>query len=274
MHSHNGYQRLQESLAEARSDLIQHELYDQLQSLESMHIFMQHHVFAVWDFMSLLKSLQRELTCVAVPWRPAASPSACRLVNEIVLAEESDIDIDGRYASHFEIYLAAMVKAGADTRPMQALLSATAGDASWKDAIQKVPLPTAVRDFIGTTFDIIDNGQLCQIAAAFTFGREELLPDVFERIVVRLNSESAGRLDRFEYYLNRHIELDGDEHGEMAQRLMQELCGHDDGRWKAAESAARRSLAARKQLWDAMSAEIHRTSQVSAVDELSGCDRQ
>ena len=65
-----------------------------------------------------------------------------------------------------------------------------------------------------------------------------------------MNDETDGNFDNFVYYLNRHIELDGDEHGPLAAKLLSELCGEDEANWKAAEAAARKSLAARAQLWD------------------------
>ena len=242
--------KLQTSLRPLRNELINHRLYGRLQTQDALLVFMEHHVFAVWDFMSLLKSLQRKLTCIEVPWRPSASSSACRLINEIVLAEESDIGPNGTTASHFELYHEAMMNAGANTEPIEEFLGALGNGASWRDAMRTTPMSHYVKDFVETTFDIIDSGNVCQIASAFTFGREDLLPQVFAQIVGRLNAKTSGSLDAFEYYLQRHIELDGDEHGAMAQRLVEELCGEDPDRWQAAEEAAVRSLQVRKRMWD------------------------
>lgn len=217
---------------------------------------MEFHVFAVWDFMSLLKSLQRELTCVTVPWTPPKNRTAAKLINEIVLSEESDVNADGKPASHFELYLSAMRAANADTTGIDTFISTIQGGGFWRNALPVPPTPLSIRNFVDSTFDIIDSGDLCAIAAAFTFGREQLLPDVFAQIVSQLNSEPDSRLASFEYYLQRHIQLDGNEHGHMAEQLMIELCGDDERNWKCAEDAAKRSLNARLQLWDAISEHI------------------
>ena len=73
-------------------------------------------MFAVWDFMSLLKAIQRELCGVGVPWVPSPNLQATRLVNEIVLGEESDEDGEGGYASHFVLYRRAMQRCGANVQ--------------------------------------------------------------------------------------------------------------------------------------------------------------
>ena len=252
----SNYDQLQTSIQDLRNELVSHRLYEQLTDLESMHLFMETHVFAVWDFMSLLKSLQRELTCIRVPWRPTGNARTCRFVNQIVLAEESDIGVDSGPASHVEIYLSAMNESGADLTNIQALIDSLDGRSRWQKTIQEIPMPEAARNFVDCTFSIMDSRDTCQIASAFTFGREDLLPNVFEKIVARISSDSPGRLQTFEYYLQRHIELDGEEHGAIARCLMEDLCGDNGNRWRAAADAAFRSLYARKQMWDAIADQI------------------
>jgi hypothetical protein len=247
---------LSASLQPLRQKLLTHSLYRQLATLEDLHTFMEYHVFAVWDFMSLLKTLQRRLTCVDVPWSPAPSRRACRLINEIVLAEESDDDGEGSFASHFELYLAAMEDAGASTDTVTSFLRHLRVTGNWQTPAEQTPLPIEVRRFFLSSFRVIESAELPAIAAAFTFGREDLLPDVFERIVASLNQRSDGRLDGFEYYLRRHIELDGDQHGEMARMLIEELCGDSDERWESARIAASDALFARLDLWDAIARQL------------------
>ncbi|MHC4879623.1 MAG: DUF3050 domain-containing protein [Planctomycetota bacterium] len=248
--------RLRDALAPLRQQLLNHRLYGRLHSLEAMHVFMQHHVFAVWDFMSLLKSLQRELTCLNIPWRPSPSPTGSRLINEITLGEESDDDGQGGFASHFELYLSAMEQAGADTSSINSVIASLEVGSTRGAALSAASAPYSVCAFVDTTFEIIEKGGVCAVASAFTFGREDLLPDVFQEIVTTINASSDGRLDRFEFYLQRHIELDGDQHGGMAQQLVEELCGDDANRWTSARTAAVRSLEARLQLWDTIADRI------------------
>jgi len=250
MTSEDRLEQIHQRLAPLRSALLEHPLYGQIQTLDELHVFMRHHAFAVWDFMSLLKALQKRICGVDVPWHPPADPAAARFVNEIVLGEESDDRPEGGYASHFELYHRAMNRAGADTGQIDRFLSVLKTKVDRDSALEESQAPPAVQSFVGQTFKVIERGDLCEIAAAFTFGREELLPGVFQRIVELLNRQSEGRLDDFLYYLNRHIEVDEEQHGPMAARLIRSLCQDDAEKWRKAETAAVASLQARITLWD------------------------
>lgn len=252
--------QINRALTPLREQLLNHPLYDVLDSSHAIRIMMEHHVFAVWDFMSLLKYLQFRLTCVAVPWTPVEDRNACRLVNEIVLAEESDLDVDGSPASHFEIYLRAMHDAGADSSGIELLVQQLKDGDHLADLLEVGIHSPAVTDFLRTTFSSIEAGDVCQVAAVFAFGREGLLPNVFKRIVEQLNRSSDGRLETLLYYLERHIELDGDEHGAMADELICTLCGNQDTAWTAATEAAVNALHSRLQLWDAIALKVRATS--------------
>jgi hypothetical protein len=235
-------------LAPLKRALLDHPLYREIDSLEALRVFMQHHVFAVWDFMSLLKALQRTMCCVEVPWLPTA-PEPCRLINEIVLAEESDEDGQGGFASHFELYRRAMIACGADVAAIDQFLAQLRQGGTTAGALDAAKVPASVGYFVKHTFAVVDDGQLSNIAAAFTFGREDLLPAVFQRIVDELSIQASGSLELFRYYLRRHIGLDGEEHGPMAHRLIEFLCGANDDCWQAAEEAAVTALEARRVLW-------------------------
>jgi hypothetical protein len=246
----NRLEHIHERLTPLKTALLDHPIYREIDRLDSLRLFMEHHVFAVWDFMSLLKALQQRLCCIEVPWLPAADPLASRLINEIVLAEESDEDGRGGFASHFELYHRAMIRCGANITPIDDFLSELRRGKPVSAALQSPGFPECARHFVRQTFNIIDGRNLCAIASAFTFGREDLLPSVFQRIVDELNVEAGGGLENFQYYLERHIGLDGEEHGPMANRLLLSLCGPDESHWQVAEQAAVDCLKARGGLWD------------------------
>jgi hypothetical protein len=242
--------RIRSRLAPLRHSLLAHPVYARIDGIDALRLFLGDHAFAVWDFMSLLKALQRRLCCVDVPWTPPPSPAACRLINEIVLAEESDEDGHGGYASHFDLYLGAMKGAGAASDRIERFVEEVRKGRGVIPALENADVPESVGRFVAETFEVIDRGEVCGIASAFAFGREDLLPDVFRRIVEELDVTEGGGLGEFRYYLDRHIELDCGEHGPMAERLVEGLCGDDPDRWRAAEDAAVRSLEARMVLWD------------------------
>ena len=243
-------QYLQQTLEPTRQQLLNNSLYQRLETLADLRCFMEHHVFAVWDFMSLLKALQRELTCVAVPWVPTPNPATRRLINEIVLGEESDVDPEGRPTSHFELYLRAMEECGANTAPIRKLVAVIAAGQTVGQALTVAQVPASVREFVETTFDIIDSGQPHAVAAAFTFGREDLIPGLFRQLVGELRDRFPGQLDTFVYYLDRHIELDEEVHAPLAEQMVRELCADDPSRWQESQQVALRCLEARMVLWN------------------------
>jgi hypothetical protein len=248
---------LKDRLAPLYARLAEHALYRSFHSIDNVRTFMQSHVFAVWDFMSLLKTLQRGLTSVEVPWMPSADASSRRLVNEIVLGEESDV-YEGRPVSHFELYLEAMQACGASTSTIEAVLGELRAGAGVMDALAHSGASPAARIFVAETFRVIAGGRLHEIAAAFTFGREDLIPDIFRGFIRDQDEQLSGQLGLFRWYLDRHIEVDGDEHGPMALQMVANLCGSDRAKWMEASDAAVRAVEARLALWDALAVELGR----------------
>ena len=244
------FRSLHAQLATERATLVRHPIYSRLDSLAGLRTFMEHHAFAVWDFMSLLKSLQRELTCVSVPWVPRGEAVSRRLVNEIVVGEESDDGVNDGFTSHLELYLAAMQECGADRSRIEALVRALQAGAPLGVALDRARPPAAARAFVDCTFEIIASQSIVQVAAAFTLGREELIPDMFSKFVEDLSRREQGRLGLFLDYLRRHIAMDGERHGPMSARLLEHLCAGDAARWTEALQAARKALQARRALWD------------------------
>jgi hypothetical protein len=241
---------LQASLQPCRQDLLRHPLYDQLADPVRLRRFLEHHVFAVWDFMSLLKVLQRELCGTQIPWTPPRSTAAARLLNEIVTGEETDLHPSGGYASHFQLYREAMQQFGADTGAVDQLVATLRRGTPLAEALNNPAIPAAARHFVKTTFALIETGELPRIAGAFALGREILIPDMFRRIVQGLNQEIGGGLTSLLYYLDRHIELDGGAHGTASEELIEELCGTDPLAWQQAQDGALTALEARLRFWD------------------------
>ncbi len=236
--------------------LAAHPLYRSLRTEAHLRTFLEAHVFAVWDFMSLLKALQRGLTCIDVPWTPSALPESRRLVNEIVLGEESDV-FNGKPLSHFEIYRIAMRQCGASTASVDGMLGHLREGATVERALAQSNAPLAAQAFVWDTFSLIAEGKLHVTAAAFTFGREDLIPEMFKGFVRDLNRQMDGAVDTFLWYMERHIEVDGEEHGPMALRMIAELCGDDATKWAEAERAATFALESRLRLWDGILASLH-----------------
>ena len=245
-------QQLQHRLETERVSLLKHPVYSEIKDLEGLIRFAQNHVYAVWDFMSLLKSLQRDLTCVQLPWIPVGSADTRYLINEIVLGEESDVDEHGVRISHFELYLNAMKQMGADIEPICRLVGKVREGESIHTAISGLNLHPNIQSFLEFTFHVAMETPSHIKAAVFTFGREDLIPDMFLAILKEVYQEHPEKVSTFHYYIERHIEVDGDHHSHLAMAMVEQLCGEDPKKWLEAEQYAIKSLKYRYGLWDSI----------------------
>lgn len=219
--------------------LKKHPMYLSLNSLENLQIFMQYHIFAVWDFMSLLKSLQQKITCVSLPWKESKfNPELVQLINEIVIGEESDCDQFGNPISHFALYLRAMQEVGADTYLINSFL----------EDFDFNKLPSELRKIVSYHLDIALNSEVHEVAASFFYGREKLIPEMFQS-VVNILKENELDCPTLIYYLERHIEVDGGEHGPKALKCLNELLDSEEKKNQAIDAAIK-SLNNRYDLWD------------------------
>ena len=220
-----------------------HPIYSAIETMEDLRVFMTHHVYCVWDFMSLLKSLQHSIAPVTVPWMPSTQPELQRLINEIVLVEESDVLLNGGHSSHFELYLSAMSEVGVSTVAVKSFL-----DSIKTSGLEKAltSLPEASRLFTQKTFSFIQPDKAYLAAVAFCIGRESIIPTMFSNLIEKCGI-SPQQAPMFHYYLQRHIEVDGEEHGPIALKLLNELCGTDPQRIAEARVAAVEAVEARIQ---------------------------
>jgi len=238
-----------------RKELLKHPIYQKLNTPEKVKIFMKHHVFAVWDFMSLLKRLQASVTTVTVPWFPYEKPLYSRLINEIVVAEESDIDGRGGYSSHFELYLEAMEEVAANRGPIDSFIQSLKEGKSIDQALDHPDIPASAASFVKFNIDLAQNGELFEVAAAFFYGREGLIPDMFRPLLISLKNSGASG-ERLLFYIKRHIEVDEEHHGPLAKELLLHLCGDDPLKVSRALEVGKKCLQARIQLWDGVLQEI------------------
>lgn len=245
--------KINNSIQPQKELLLHHSLYNKVKSVEDLHCFLENHIYAVWDFMSLLKALQSKLTCTTTPWFATTNPQTRYLINEIVVAEESDLTIDGQRSSHYEMYIEAMKACGANTAGIEHFLSEVNSLKNIFVAIKKSNLHPNIKAFLDFTFRVIEEGKSHEIAAAFTFGREDLIPSMFTAILKNFQANFPDTdLSKLIYYFERHIELDADDHGPMAMKMITELCGTDAQRWSDVEEVSKMALDKRIGLWDAI----------------------
>ena len=272
-----------------RDALVLHWVYSQVDDLSTLRTFMRSHVFAVWDFMSLLKTLQNRLTSMDLPWVPPEDPVSARLINEINLSEETDEVRTGMYMSHFELYLRAMEELGANREPIETFLGRIRSGTSVDQALLGIDAPQGTLDFVRHTMSTTRKSTH-EVASSFLFGREAIIPGMFREILDRevvsqKGNTSPNKLarhlkrklqaawhyrnrldlsarpaspgkDLFLLYLDRHIELDDGAHGPMAAELLMHLCGNDEQKWAEATLSGESALTARHKMWDAVAKEL------------------
>lgn len=250
-------EHINQEIQTERNILLNHSLYKKINTISDLNIFLQGHVYAVWDFMSLLKALQQKLTCTTTPWFASENPETRYLINEIVLAEESDLTLDGKRSSHFEMYVDAMKSSDANISFLENFINEVKKESSIFKAIESSNLHANIKTFLNFTFKVIENGKTHEIAAAFTFGREDLIPEMFTEILknFQINFPETD-LSKLVYYFERHIELDADEHGPMAFKMIDSLCGSDEQKWQEVLKISQEALQMRILLWNAIEDQI------------------
>jgi len=238
-----------------KDQLESHPIYEAVSTIDDLQCFMEHHIYSVWDFMSLIKYLQSTVAPTKYPWTPQGDGSIRRFINELVLEEESDeTNTPGEYSSHFELYHRAMGEIGADISASSDFIKVVQEQGITK-ALALPSVPPASRTFTSTTFQFIQNNKPHQVAAALALGREHIIPCMFRSILDKIGvSESEAPI--FHFYLNRHIHLDEDFHAPLSLRLLNGLCAGDETRIEESIEAAQQAVLARIEFWDGVLAAI------------------
>lgn len=240
-----------ESLYQHQKQLEEHPLLvkDLMSSKDQLAVFMEHHVYCVWDFMSLVKGLQHSIAPSSWPWRPTqhTTNGCARLLNDIIKTEESDY-VAGRYLSHFDLYLEAMEEVGANTRTVKTFVNSVF-DIGLYRAMSIVPEPS--RRFMESTFGFIGTNKPHVMASAFAFGRETVIPGMYMNMVKKLGITEQ-QAPKFYLWLNRHIEVDGESHGPASIDLVNILCNNDEMLFKEAELAGHKSIQDKIDFWDSV----------------------
>ena len=241
-----------DSLTPLKEKLANHRIFERINSIQELKVFMEHHIFAVWDFMSLLKKLQKDLVPSGSPWVPNPNGNLVRFINEIVMEEESDQAYSNgaeiSYTSHYQIYLDAMTEVGASTETISRFVEMVKSEGI-NSAMQKINLPDPSRLFMSHTFKLINEGKSHEIAASFAIGRESIVPLMFKRILDQSKLEDD-QVPVFRYYLVRHAELDGDHHGPMAHKLLENMSAGDPKIQQEIIEQATKSIEQRIFFWD------------------------
>ncbi len=248
---------LAHQLHEKKTELANHPIFAEINSLPVLRRFMETHVYAVWDFMSLTKRLQRELTCIQLPWLPPPDPQAARLINEIVLGEESDDRLDHGHYSHFELYLDAMREVGARTESIERFIAQQRDGLHYRAALHGAGASDAARHFVEQTLDTALNAPTHAVAAAFLHGRESVIPGMFQRILDDWGI-TGSQAPIFRYYLQRHIEVDSEDHGPAAGQLLARLVNDEPQREREVYEAAIAAVDSRLAFWDRLRVSMHR----------------
>ena len=244
-----------QDLEPLKDKLRNHSLYNNIKDVEDLKIFSSAHVYAVWDFMSLLKFLQIKLTSTSLPWFPSKNTTTAKLINEIVAGEETDEDQNGKPMSHFEMYIDSIQEFGINTNKILNNIHSLDNLDSIEDDLDRLDIQDYVKNFLKFTFSVIKRGNIHEVASVFTFGREDLIPDMFIPLIEGINSENND-LNKLIYYFKRHIEVDGDMHGPMSMEMLSFLCDNDPQKIADSISISEEALLARISLWNGIETEI------------------
>jgi hypothetical protein len=235
-----------------------------------MQIFMERHVFAVWDFMTLLKSLQHNISCPSIVWTPPSNSHATNFIQSIVIGEECDKINDSLCLSHFELYIKAMKEIGANTKQIDKFITGArrVSNSSTYDrkkqysgimeSLDEVMVPLYLKKFVSQTLQrslLVPKSDVHKIASYFYYGREDPIPVMFTNFLNGIKSDDVN-YQCLKMYLQRHIDVDGSDHGPNALKLLDYLTNESSKKKDEVLSEGIVAIRERHKLWNGIYKEI------------------
>ncbi|CAG9319831.1 unnamed protein product [Blepharisma stoltei] len=239
------YSQVVAKLKPLRTDLVSAYSSIKLESLPATRVYMKNFIYQAWAVISTLKALRSKLSPSTVPWYPPEDENSVRYINEILLDEETDVaGQPQQYSSHYNLFIKAMREANGFSEPMETLVTDLRQGMAWdkafiknKDQYKHIISPSTFK-YVENEIGIAMNGDLHQIAGFFFLGREETVPDLFSGFVKSLNEKEVNA-PLFKSYIQRHIDLDGDLHAPLGEKITQRVCKEDPKMWKEVYEAGK-----------------------------------
>ena len=119
------FAQFQTNIYPFKEQLLNHQIYGQVDEIRKTKIFMESHIFGTWDYLTMFKSLQRALTSLNIHLLEKGTLQLPFVMNQIILNEELDDESSREYLSAigiYQLYIKAMEEIGADTKPITYLV--------------------------------------------------------------------------------------------------------------------------------------------------------
>jgi hypothetical protein len=244
------FDRILQKVLPAQDKILNHQVYKEIENLDDLNLFLEYHVFFVWDQMSSLKAMQKDLTCMNVPWVPKRSPQTRKYINELVLNAEGNDLISETVLSEYESYLELMRESDADSSSIERLEKSINRGENFKDLLDHLDMPKVVKSYLDFTYKTIESKDAHKIAANFVFGKQSLIPHRLVKLLNELNKKFPVDLSLQIKYFESKVMKETGKIEDVAKKIFEELCGHDEEKWDDVAEVAERTLERRLQLWD------------------------
>lgn len=202
-------------------NLINHPLYNSIKTESDIKMYMFNQVWCVWDFMTLVKSIQIQIIPPNILWTPPKFPELGAYIYEVLLTEETDKGYNSETnSSHFQTFLKAMKESSVDTSSVDKFIELLENGNQFEIAIDSCGIHKEAKEFITTTYEFAKSDLHISIAV-FCLSREGVIPDMFMNLLANVSLSNNYKI--FNWYLNRHIYLDSQSHGPLSIKLFKTI---------------------------------------------------